>query len=76
MCACLPAFRALVGRWLPGVLGGTGRRTYATGGAEYYHRSGGQSNINKSVTYEVNYTARSETNSDVELVDMDGKHRR
>ncbi|KAJ5358164.1 hypothetical protein N7541_005322 [Penicillium brevicompactum] len=75
MCACLPAFRALVGRWLPGVLGGTGRRTYATGGAEYYHRSGGQSNINKSVTYEVNYTARSETNSDVELVDMDGKHR-
>lgn len=76
MCACLPAFRALIGRWLPAALGGSGRRTYATGGAEYYNRSNGQSNINKSVTYEVNYTARSETNSDVELVDMDGKHRR
>ncbi|CAG7953939.1 unnamed protein product [Penicillium salamii] len=76
MCACLPAFRALIGRWLPGFLGGTSRRTYATGGADYYHRSGGNSNINKSVTYEVNYGPRSDTNSDVELVDMDGKYQR
>jgi hypothetical protein len=73
MCACLPAFRAIIGRWLPGLLGGTTRRTYATPAAEYYHKSGGNSNINKSVTYEVNYTSRSETNSDVELVDMNGK---
>jgi hypothetical protein len=73
MCACLPAFRALIGRYLPSLLGNTTRRTYATPAAEYYHKSGVQSNINKSVTYEVNYTLRSETNSDVELVDVTGK---
>lgn len=74
MCACLPASRAIIGRWLPGILGGSMRRTYATGAADQYHPSGGNSIINKSVTYEVNYSPRSETNSDVELVGFDRKH--
>lgn len=73
MCACLPGFRALISRWLPGLLGDSMRRTYATGDMDSYHQSGGNSIINKSVTYEVNYSPRSETNSDVELVVFDGK---
>ncbi|CEJ53790.1 Putative Integral membrane protein [Penicillium brasilianum] len=73
MCACLPAFRALVGRWFPGLIG-SARRTYASHTMEGYNRhTGGNSNINKSVSYSVNYTSRSETNSAVELVDVDAK---
>ncbi|KAJ5444712.1 uncharacterized protein N7458_008584 [Penicillium daleae] len=74
MCACLPAFRALVGRWFPSLIG-SARRTYALHTMEGYNRHTGEnSNINKSVSYSVNYTSRSETHSVVELVDVDAKH--
>ncbi|KAG0157233.1 Extracellular membrane protein, CFEM domain [Penicillium digitatum] len=71
MCACLPAFRALVGRWFPRFLGGSTNRTDPSNMAEYYNKM--PSNINKSITYSVNYEARSTGNSDVELVEMDPK---
>lgn len=75
MCACLPAFRALVGRYFPSLIG-SARRTYASHTMEGYNRhTEGNSNINKSVSYSVNYTSRSENNSVVELVDVDAKHR-
>ncbi|CAI7666395.1 uncharacterized protein N7487_008143 [Penicillium crustosum] len=75
MCACLPAFRALVGRWFPRFLGGSSNRTEPSNMAEYYNKMPtASSNINKSVTYSVNYETRSPANSDVELVDMP-KHR-
>ncbi|KZN84585.1 hypothetical protein EN45_087260 [Penicillium chrysogenum] len=68
MCACLPAFRALLGRVFPGLLGGSSR-TYASPAVDYYHKqTGTNGNINKSVSYSVNYASRSETNSDIELV--------
>ncbi|KAJ5607763.1 hypothetical protein N7537_004382 [Penicillium hordei] len=71
MCACLPAFRALLGRWFPRFLGGSSNRTNPSNMAEYYNKMPtGNSNINKSVTYSVNYESRSPANSDVELVDM------
>ncbi|KAJ5213924.1 hypothetical protein N7449_001093 [Penicillium cf. viridicatum] len=71
MCACLPAFRALVGRWFPRFLGGSSNRTNPSNMAEYYNKMPtANSNINKSVTYSVNYESRSPANSDVELVDM------
>lgn len=74
MCACLPAFRALAGRWFPSLLG-SARRTYASHTIEGYNRhTGGNSNINKSISYSVNYASRSE-NSVVELVDVDAKQR-
>ncbi|KAJ5912115.1 uncharacterized protein N7473_001418 [Penicillium subrubescens] len=74
MCACLPAFRALAGRWFPSLLG-SARRTYASHTMEGYNRhTGGNSNINKSISYSVNYASRSE-NSVVELVDVDAKQR-
>lgn len=39
--------------------------------AEYYNKMPtANSNINKSVTYSVNYETRSPADSDVELVDM------
>ncbi|KAJ5456366.1 hypothetical protein N7530_011640 [Penicillium desertorum] len=75
MCACLPASRALIGRWCPGLLGGSSYRKTESHAAEYYHKkSTGSVNINKSVTYTVNYESRSATHSDVELVDIDPKH--
>lgn len=75
MCACLPAFRAIVLRWFPRFLGGSSNRTNATHTAEYYNKkSTASGNINKSMTYSVNYESRSPTSSDVELVDMDSKH--
>ncbi|CAG8890489.1 unnamed protein product [Penicillium egyptiacum] len=75
MCACLPAFRALIGRWCPRLVGGSSYRNTTSNTADYYNkRSAGSVNINKSVTYSVNYESRSVTNSDVELVDMDPKH--
>ncbi|CAP99565.1 Pc22g22770 [Penicillium rubens Wisconsin 54-1255] len=75
MCACLPASRALIGRWWPGLLGGSSYRKTESHAAEYYNKkSTGSVNINKSVTYTVNYESRSATNSDVELVDIDPKH--
>lgn len=71
MCACLPAFRALVGRWFPRFLGGSTNRTNPSNMAEYYNKMPtANSNINKSVTYSVNYETRSPADSDVELVDM------
>lgn len=74
MCACLPAFRALVGRYFPSLVG-SARRTYASHTMEGYNRhTGGNSNINKSVSYSVNYASRSENHSAVELVDVDVKH--
>ncbi|KAJ5513444.1 hypothetical protein N7463_002996 [Penicillium fimorum] len=76
MCACLPAFRAIIGRWFPRLLGGSSNRTKESYVAEYYHRkSKASGNINKSVTYSVNYESRSPMSSDVELVDMDPKRR-
>ncbi|KAJ6045178.1 uncharacterized protein N7446_003380 [Penicillium canescens] len=75
MCACLPAFRALIGRWFPGLLGGSRGRTYPSNAAEYVRQTEGNSNINKSVSYSVNYASRSE-NSVVELVDVDRKYGR
>ena len=75
LCACLPAFRALVGRYFPELMG-SARRTYASHTMEGYNRhTGGNSNINKSVSYSVNYTSRLENNSEVELVDIDTKPR-
>ncbi|KAJ5484109.1 hypothetical protein N7539_005905 [Penicillium diatomitis] len=75
MCACLPAFRALIGRFFPALVGSE-RRTYATHTMEGYSRhTGHPSNINKSVSYSVNYHNRSETHSVVELVDVNGKER-
>ncbi|KAJ5175888.1 uncharacterized protein N7482_001765, partial [Penicillium canariense] len=75
MCACLPASRALIGRWFPGLVG-SARRTYASHTKKGYNRhTGGNSNINMSVSYSVNYTARSGANSVAELVDLDTKHR-
>ncbi|CAG8320912.1 unnamed protein product [Penicillium nalgiovense] len=75
MCACLPASRALIGRWCPGLLGGSSYRKTETHAADYYNKkSTGSVNINKSVTYTVNYESRSATNSDVKLVDIDPKH--
>ncbi|KAJ6124332.1 hypothetical protein N7471_011649 [Penicillium samsonianum] len=75
MCACLPAFRAIVLRWFPRFLGGSSNRTNASHTAEYYNKkSTASGNINKSMTYSVNYESRSPTSSDVELVDMDSKH--
>ncbi|KAJ5666745.1 hypothetical protein N7462_011154, partial [Penicillium macrosclerotiorum] len=75
MCACLPAFRALIGHWFPGLLGGSSSRTYASHTKEGYRRQvGGDSNINKSVSYSVRYGPRSDTNSVVELVDMNLKY--
>ncbi|KAJ5758301.1 uncharacterized protein N7511_006995 [Penicillium nucicola] len=74
LCACLPAFRALIGRWFPALLGGSRGRTYPSNAAEYIKQTDGNSNINKSVTYSVNYAARSDTNSEVELVDVDAKY--
>ena len=41
----------------------------------YNRHTGGNSNINKSVSYSVNYTSRLEHNSEVELVDIDTKPR-
>lgn len=71
MCACLPAFRALVGRWFPQFLGGSSNRTDPSNMADYYNKMPtANSNINKSVTYSVNYESRSPANSDVELVDV------
>ncbi|OQD85181.1 hypothetical protein PENSOL_c105G01028 [Penicillium solitum] len=71
MCACLPAFRALIGRWFPRFLGGSSNRTEPSNMAEYYNKMPtANSNINKSVTYSVNYETRSPADSDVELVDM------
>ncbi|KAJ5356727.1 hypothetical protein N7517_011336 [Penicillium concentricum] len=76
MCACLPAFRAIIGRWFPQLLGGSSNRTKQPYTAEYYHqKSKASGNINKSVTYSVNYESRSPTSSDVELVDMDLQRR-
>ncbi|PLB35982.1 CFEM domain-containing protein [Aspergillus candidus] len=69
MCACLPAFRALISQWFPALLGNTTHRTYASGTAGQYNKMPpGSDNISKSVTYTVNYESRSVTNSDVELV--------
>ncbi|KAJ5308624.1 hypothetical protein PENANT_c065G04882 [Penicillium antarcticum] len=76
LCACLPAFRALIGRWFPALLGGSKGRTYPSNTEEYTRQTDGNSKINKSVTYSVNYAARSDTNSEVELVDMDAKYAR
>ncbi|KAJ5484342.1 hypothetical protein N7453_012296 [Penicillium expansum] len=71
MCACLPAFRAVVGRWFPRFLGGSSHQTDPSNMAEYYNKMPtANSNINKSVTYSVNYETRSAGNSDVELVEV------
>lgn len=76
MCACLPAFRAIAGRWFPQFLGGTTYRTNQAYTADYYNNmSTASSKINKSVTYSVNYESRSATHSDVELLDIDSRHR-
>ncbi|KAJ5171161.1 uncharacterized protein N7500_003944 [Penicillium coprophilum] len=76
MCACLPAFRAIAGRWFPQFLGGTTYRTNQPYTADYYNNmSTASSKINKSVTYSVNYESRSATHSDVELLDIDSRHR-
>ncbi|KAJ5112368.1 hypothetical protein N7532_000413 [Penicillium argentinense] len=76
LCACLPASRALIGRWFPNLLGSS-RRTYgstAPGNWSNNVNFGQDSKINKSVSYSVNYASRShrdDSNSDVELVDRD-----
>ncbi|KAJ5638958.1 uncharacterized protein N7484_006820 [Penicillium longicatenatum] len=78
LCACLPASRALLGRWFPGFMGGSSQRTYPSG-PEYFNTDGyarQDSKINKSVSYTVNYGNRSDhgdSNSDVELVLTNGK---
>ncbi|CAI7650879.1 unnamed protein product [Penicillium glandicola] len=75
VCACLPAFRAVIGRWCPRLLGGSTYRTNPSHAVEYYNnKSTTASKINKSVTYSVNYESRSPTNSDVELVGVNSKH--
>ncbi|KAJ5952981.1 uncharacterized protein N7479_011394 [Penicillium vulpinum] len=71
MCACLPAFRAIVGRWFPRFLGGTSYQTNPATADYYNNKSTPGSKINKSVTYSVNYESRSGRNSDVELLDID-----
>ncbi|KAJ5474301.1 hypothetical protein N7475_003867 [Penicillium sp. IBT 31633x] len=76
LCACLPAFRALLGRWWPRLLdGSTNRRTTSRSAGYFQTKStGNDSRINKSVTYSVNYEPRSTTNSDLELLDLVPKH--
>ncbi|KAB8239076.1 hypothetical protein ETB97_002072 [Aspergillus alliaceus] len=77
VCACLPSSRALLNHFFPGIFKGSTRRTYATGPSNWYARgqSNGQSKISKSVSYTVQYTSsqRDDSNSLVQLVDMDGK---
>ncbi|KAF7595557.1 hypothetical protein BBP40_005592 [Aspergillus hancockii] len=79
ICACLPSTRALLNHWFPGIFSGSTRKTYGTGPSNWYGRqqSNGQSKINKSVTYTVQYTSTSQrgddANSEVQLVDLDGK---
>ncbi|KAE8377592.1 hypothetical protein BDV26DRAFT_304881 [Aspergillus bertholletiae] len=81
ICACLPSSRALVNHFFPGILSGSTRRTYATGPSNWYAKaqSNGQSKINKSVSYTVQYSTSSQrddshdSNSVVQLVDLDHK---
>ncbi|KAJ5787621.1 hypothetical protein N7457_002611 [Penicillium paradoxum] len=77
MCACLPAFRALIGRYFPKLLGGSGYRTNSSRAQEYFHQKSteSESRINKSVTYSVNYEPQLPTGSDLELLSMDSKDR-
>ncbi|KAB8074271.1 hypothetical protein BDV29DRAFT_156750 [Aspergillus leporis] len=79
ICACLPSSRALLNHFFPGIFTGSTRKTYATGPSNMYGRgqSNGQSQINKSVSYTVQYTSSSQrdgdASSEVQLVDLDGK---
>ncbi|KAE8152990.1 hypothetical protein BDV25DRAFT_137393 [Aspergillus avenaceus] len=78
LCACLPASRALINHFFPGIFRGSTRRTYATGPSNWYTKgqSQGQSKISKSVSYTVQYSSssrRDDQNSMVELVGVDGK---
>ncbi|KAJ5372952.1 hypothetical protein N7517_004958 [Penicillium concentricum] len=74
MCACLPAFRAIIVQWFPRFLGGTTSRTNPSRTADDSNNiSRASGKINKSITYSVNYEARLATHSDVELPDVDSK---
>ncbi|GAB1201138.1 hypothetical protein APSETT444_010525 [Aspergillus pseudonomiae] len=86
ICACLPSSRALLNHFFPGVFSGSTKRTYATGPSNWYAKgqSNGQSKINKSVSYTVQYSSTSQrdsshrddsndSNSVVQLVDLDTK---
>ncbi|KAK1141823.1 hypothetical protein N8T08_008488 [Aspergillus melleus] len=80
MCACLPASRALISHFFPGILGNSTRRTYGTGPSNWYNKepSQGNSKIAKSVSYSVNYAPRShqdDTTSMVELMEVEGAAR-
>ncbi|KAF7621160.1 integral membrane protein [Aspergillus flavus] len=87
ICACLPSSRALLNHFFPGIFSGSTKRTYATGPSNWYAKgqSNGQSKINKSVSYTVQYSSSSQrddsndlndsndSNSVVQLVDIDRK---
>ncbi|KAI9037730.1 CFEM domain-containing protein [Aspergillus affinis] len=81
MCACLPASRALISHFFPGILGNSTRRTYGTGPSNNWYNkepSQGNSKIAKSVSYSVNYAPRSvqdDSTSMVELMDVEGAAR-
>ncbi|KAI2840095.1 hypothetical protein CBS11350_7172 [Aspergillus niger] len=82
MTTCLPAARAFINQYVPGLPGSTQRRTY--GRTNSLYNNGGASSgvtnskISKSVNISVDYTTRSERDSTsaVHLVDMDGRYER
>lgn len=82
MTTCLPAARAFINHYVPGLPGSTQRRTYDRTNS-LYHNGGASSGvtnskISKSVNISVDYTTRSERDSTsaVHLVDMDGRYER
>ncbi|PYH95634.1 integral membrane protein [Aspergillus ellipticus CBS 707.79] len=75
LTTCLPAARAFLSNFVPGMSGSADRRTRNT----YDHaQSGGNSKISKSVNISVDYTTRSarDSTSAVHLVEMDGRYER
>ncbi|RAH81987.1 integral membrane protein [Aspergillus japonicus CBS 114.51] len=80
LTTCLPAARAVAAHNIPGMNSQGSRRTYASRGPSFLSKgqTNANSKISKSVNFSVDYVSRGprDDNSEVHLVEMDGKYTR